>query len=55
MQVLTNVAFCQGAGCRFALHIGSVFIAFGRRPGIGARLELFTPFHKFRWSRGQRQ
>ena len=48
-----NVAYTQGRGCRFCLHIGGTAVYFGRRAnGSGARLELFTPTRWFRWSKG---
>ena len=53
MKMLTNVAYAQVWGCRFALHVGTIALCFGHNPnGRGPRLELLTPKHWFRWSGG---
>lgn len=55
IEVRRNTAYTQAFGCRFCLHIGSLAIFFGRmKDGRGPRLELFTPWHWFRWSQGYR-
>lgn len=55
-QVQRDVAYTQGFGCRFCLHIGTTAYLFGSVPdGRGPRLELFTPCHWFRWSKGYRK
>lgn len=52
MTIKRDVAYTQAWGCRLCLHVGSVAMYFGRHAGAGARLELLTPLHWFRWSRG---
>jgi hypothetical protein len=55
IEVRRNVAYTQGYGCRFCLHVGSVAFFFGRvRGGAGPRLEVLTPRRWFRWSSGYR-
>ncbi len=56
MEIMRDVEYTQALGCRFCLQIGSTAYLFGTvRNGRGPRLELFTPRHKFRWSRGYRK
>jgi hypothetical protein len=53
IRVRTQTEYTQAFGCRFCLHVGSVAFFFGSKPdGSGPRVELFTPLHWFRWSRG---
>jgi hypothetical protein len=55
IQIHRDVASTQAYGCRFCLHTGSIAVYFGRMTGgRGPRLELFTPLHRFRWSKGFR-
>lgn len=53
MTIRTRVAYTQAKGCRFCLHVGSIALYFGSMPAPrhGARLELFTDRHHFRWSK----
>ena len=45
-----NIMYTQGVSTYFCLHIGTIVIMFGFKPNyMGPRLELFTPYHKFRW------
>lgn len=54
-QVRSAVAYTQAFGCRLCLHVGSIAFFFGRkRDGRGPRIEVLTPLHKFRYSRGYR-
>lgn len=56
MQIIRDVAYTQAFGCRFCLQLGSTAYLFGKvNNGRGPRLELFTPRHFFRWSRGYRK
>lgn len=53
IQIRHNVEYTQAYGCRFCLHIGATAIYFGSGvKGAGPRLEICTPLHWFRWSRG---
>lgn len=54
IRISTAVEYTQAGGCQFCLHVGTVALYFGRRSGgqRGPRLELFTPLHVFRWSKG---
>lgn len=53
IHIQTNVASTQAYGCAFCLHVGSIAILFGRKNhGRGPRLEIVTPLHWLRWSRG---
>ncbi len=53
MQILTNVAYLQAYGCRLCIHIGSTAFLFGKKEkGRGPRIEIWTPYHWFRYSRG---
>ena len=53
IHILRDAAYTQGFGCRFCLHVGGTAILFGnKKNGRGPRLELLTPLHWFRWSRG---
>lgn len=53
IEVRGNVALSQAYGCRFFLHVGSVAIFIGGPwRGWPVRLELCTPYHWFRFSRG---
>lgn len=53
IQIMTNIDYAQCYGVRFALHIGTLLVMFGRKEsGRGARLEVFTRYHWFRWSKG---
>ncbi len=55
IQVRTNTAYTQAYGVRFCLHVGGVALYFGSGVrGRGPRLELCTPYHWFRWSKGYR-
>lgn len=50
-----DVAYTASYGCWFCLHVGSVAIYLGRGvKGSGPRLEIMTPRHWFRWSKGYR-
>ena len=51
-----EVASTQATNCVFCLHISSTAIYFQHGDHnlcSGRRLELFTPFHRFRYSSGQ--
>ena len=53
IEVKRNVEYLQAFGCRLCIHIGTVAVLFGRKSnGRGPRVELFTPRHWFRWSKG---
>lgn len=53
IHIHRDVTYTQAKGCLFCLHVGSVAVYFGTtKNGRGPRLELFTPLHRFRWSRG---
>jgi hypothetical protein len=53
VSVQRDVAYTQAKGCCLCLHVWTWAIYFGRRAsGRGPRLELLTPLHRFRWSRG---
>lgn len=48
-----NIVATQAKGCRFCLHVGSWVWYFGyKSTGVGARLELVTPLHWFRYNKG---
>ena len=53
-EVRRDVEYTQAKGCVFCLHVGATAFYFGsgRQGWGGPRLELFTPLHWFRWSRG---
>lgn len=52
MEIERNVMYAQAANCRLAIQIGCTVIFFGTGAGgFGARLELFTPYHWFRFRR----
>lgn len=51
VTIVRDVYSVQGYGARLILHIGSTAFYFGLRPGYGLRIELFTHFHRFRFSR----
>jgi hypothetical protein len=51
MKFATNVAYIQPRGHMLCLHVGSWVVLFGpNRDHATVRLELFTPFHRFRLS-----
>jgi hypothetical protein len=54
IEAKNGIAVTQTKGCRFCLHIGGRVWYFGEKGpgGYGARLELMTPFHWFRYSSG---
>ncbi len=53
MRIVTNVAYLQAYGCKLCIHIGSIAFLFGKKEkGRGPRIEICTPFHWFRYSRG---
>ena len=53
VEIVRDVEYTQAYGVRFCLHIGTVAFMFGRATnGSGPRLELLTPRHWFRWSKG---
>jgi hypothetical protein len=53
IAVHRNTAATQAAHCRLCIHVGSWAWYFGNKPnGFGARLELATPLHWFRYSKG---
>lgn len=55
IEIKRNTTYTQAYGCRFCLQIGSTAIFFGSGvKGRGPRLELLTPRHWWRWSRGYR-
>lgn len=55
ITIETDVAYLMAYGCRFCLHVGTVAILFGSGVnGRGPRLEVCTPRHWLRWSRGFR-
>lgn len=54
VEIQTGVYSVQAKNTRLCVHIGSVAFFFGNRPGVAARLELFTHYHWFRWSWGKR-
>lgn len=54
LEIQRGVYSTQARNARFCLHVGSTAIYFGNRPGYAARLELFTHYHRFRWSWGAR-
>jgi hypothetical protein len=52
IEIQRDVYSTQAKNARFCLHIGNTAVLFGTRPGFAARLELFTHFHRFRFSWG---
>lgn len=48
IHIKRNVASTQAYGAWLCLHIGTVAIFLGSRNGHALRIELFTPFHRFR-------
>jgi hypothetical protein len=53
IEVRRNVYSTQTKGCWGAIHVGMTVLYLGwdsRRKGSGWRLELCTPFRKFRWA-----
>ena len=56
IRLKRDTYYATGYSAWFVLHIGWWCWFFGSGlKGRGPRLELFTPFHWFRWSRGYRQ
>lgn len=52
MNIVTGIEYIQPRGRMFCLHVGSVAVLFGpKRDTAVARLELFTPLHRFRLSK----
>jgi hypothetical protein len=55
MTIIRDVEYTQAYGCRFCLQIGTVAFCFGSGvKGRGPRIELLTPRHRFRYSKGYR-
>jgi len=53
IRVQRNVAYVIPRNCWLCLHVGTTAIYFGSReiPGVTPRrLELFTPWQRFRWT-----
>lgn len=51
IQVARDIMSTQTKGCLFCLHVGATAFYIGsKKEGSGARLELFTPMRKFRFS-----
>jgi len=53
MHMKTDVLYTQAGNCQLCIQIGSTAFYFGKRKGVGRRLELFTPRRLFRWSWGK--
>lgn len=50
IEIDRNVEYAQAANCLLCVHVGCTAIFFGTGAGgYGARLELFTPFQRFRF------
>lgn len=56
IQIERGYSYAQAANCLFCLHIGGTVISIGTGAGgFGARLELFTDLHRFRFRRRTRE
>jgi hypothetical protein len=53
IKIQRDVIYTQAKNCRLCLHIGTVAIFIGHQYKEGLRIELLTPFHKFRIYKGE--
>ena len=53
MKIDKGIYYTQAYNCWGCIHVGMRVIYIGRKKGYGWRLELFTRYHKFRFSRGK--
>lgn len=53
IHIKRGVYSATSFGCRFLLHVGYWAIYFGKTNRYSPRLELFTPFRWFRFSKGE--
>ena len=54
IRIQWGVPYTQAYGCRFCIHVACLAIYLGRWRGYGARLELLTIGHRFRFTRGSK-